>query len=260
MKNLPKMKLAFITVLAIASFTSNLALLWTQYSSQAIAGLIEAPNTGTPDNNRIATPGGSRGGACKQTEQQLTALIPEKTTQSLTTSEHPVFWFYIPDVPDDVHSIEFSLHDRNETKTFYRTSVQLTKIPGVIGIPLPPSPKSSLKLNESYHWRFIVRCTPNETPEDDIELDGWVTRVPQTPNLENQVIWHDELTNLANRYLSEPQNTEVKNAWAKLLKSVGLEGLAQVPLISSVSDTNRIQLLGRYTIRFFPPLPERMFF
>jgi hypothetical protein len=241
MKNLAKMKLAFITVLAIASFTSNLALLWTQYSSQAIAGLIEAPNTGTPDNRR-ATPGGSRGGACKhkQTEQQLTALIPEKSTQSLTTSEHPVFWFYIPDAPEDVHSIEFSLHDRNDTTTPYRTSLQVTKTPGIIGIALPPSPKSSLKLNESYYWRFIVRCvqeTPESDPANDPVVEGWVTRVQQNPNLENQVIWHDELTNLANRYLSEPQNTEIRNAWAKLLKSVGLEGLAQAPLVSSVSNS-----------------------
>lgn len=241
MINLPKMKVTFVAVVAIASFTCNLAPGWTQSSSRAITELPSPPGTGTPDNNRTATPGGTRGGACKQTDKQtaqpLTALVPQKTTQSLTTAEHPVFWFYIPDVPDDVNSIEFSLHppSNNETATLYRTSIHLTKTPGVIGIPLPPSPEHSLKLNESYHWRLIVNCDQKETSKDPIvlELDGWVTRVQQSPN---QVIWYDELTNLAKRYLSNPQNPDVKKAWTELLKSLGLEGLAQAPLVSAVSN------------------------
>jgi hypothetical protein len=99
---------------------------------------------------------------------------------------------------------------------------------------LPPIPEHSLKLNESYHWYFTVNCEPKKTVENDIVLDGWVTRVQQSPNL-----WHDELTNLAKRYLSNPQNTEVKKAWTELLKSVGLEELAQAPLVSAVIDLEK---------------------
>jgi hypothetical protein len=231
------MKLVFITALAIASFTSNPAPGWTQPGSQVIADQPSAPDTGTPDGQQ--TPAGTRGETCKQTDKQtdkpFTALVPENG-KGLTTAEHPSFWFYIPDAPDDIHSIEFSVHDQDEKTTLYRTSLQFTKTPGVIGIPLPPSPHYSLKLNEIYHWRFTVTCVGKETSGDPIilELDGWVTRVQQSPN---QVIWYDELTNLAKRYLLEPQNTEVKNAWAELLKAVGLEGLAQAPLVSSVSNT-----------------------
>jgi hypothetical protein len=50
------------------------------------------------------------------------------------------------------------------------------------------------------------------------------------------VIWYDELTNLAKRYLSEPENSEVKRDWVDLLKSVGLEGMAQEPVVSSVAN------------------------
>lgn len=245
------MKLAFITAVAIAllpqytiagsalpssiaSITSNSAAKWTQPSSQVIADPPQPPRTDTPDGQR--TPGGTRG-ECKQTDKQtdkvLTALVP-KNAKGLTTAEYPVFWFYIPDTPEGIHSIEFSLHDRNEKTTLYRTSLQLTKTAGVIGIPLPPSPEHALKVNENYHWRFIVNCDPKQTSENVLELNGWVTRVQPSPNPE--VIWYDELTNLAKRYLSEPQNPEVKNAWTKLLKSVGLEGLAQAPLVSSVSN------------------------
>jgi hypothetical protein len=79
---------------------------------------------------------------------------------------------------------------------------------------------------------LIVNCDPNANSENVLELDGWVTRVQPSPKLVG-VIWYDEITNRAKRYLSEPQNTEVKKAWAQLLKAVGLEELAQAPLVSS---------------------------
>jgi hypothetical protein len=232
------MKFAFVTVLAIANFTSNPAPGWTQPGSQLIADLPPPPAPGTPDGQR--TPGGTRGETCKQTDKQtdksLTALVPQNG-KGLTTAEHPIFWFYVPDVPEDIDSIEFSLHPwaGDEKTTLYKTSLQFTKTPGVIGIPLPPVPEYSLKLNEIYHWRFTVTCVQKTTSGDPIilELDGWVTRVEGGSN---SVIWYDELTNLAKRYLSEPEDIEVKRDWVDLLKSVGLEGMAQEPVVSSVAN------------------------
>ena len=225
---LPKVKLGLVTILAIASFTNNPAPGWTQPSSLVIAELPPAPSTDTPSGpmsgGGTRSPGNS--GSCKQTDKPLTALVPEKGNQGLTTTEHPVFWFYIPYAPDDIHSIEFSVHDREEKTTLYRTSIQLTKTSGVIGIPLPPSPEHSLKLNESYHWRLMVNCAHNESSENFLELDGWVTRVQPSSNLQG-IIWYDELTNRAKRYLSNPQNSEVKKAWAELLKAAELEGVPQ---------------------------------
>lgn len=241
----PKIKLAFVMVLAIglsahdiiASFISNPAAKGIPSSSQAIAGLPPAPDTGTPEGQRI--PGGTRPElteACGRTNQPLTALVP-KNGKGLTTAEYPVFWFYIPYTGEEIDSIEFSIHNRDETVTLYRTSLQPTKTPGVIGVPLPPIPKHSLKLDQSYHWYLVANCKPTETFENALVLDGWVTRVEQSPNLKRQfsVIWYDELTNLAKRYLAEPQNTEAKNAWVNLLNSVNLQRLAEAPLISSVS-------------------------
>ncbi len=246
------MKLAMVTVLAIAllphyalaageaklfaSFTSNPVPRWTQPSSQVIADL-PSPHTGTPDGRR--TPGGTRpelSEACKPTDKPLTALVP-KNGKGLTTAEYPVFWFYIPYAAEEIHSIEFSLHDRDETTTLYKTSVQLTQTPGVIGIPLPQSPEYDLKVKESYHWYFTVKCQPKETSEeDDIVLDGWVTRVEQGSNL---VLWYDELTNLAKRYLSEPQNPEVKKAWVELMQSVDLEWLTNKQPTQLVNDSKK---------------------
>jgi hypothetical protein len=246
------MKLAFVTVLAIAllpryalaageaklfaSFTINPAPGWTQPGSQVIPDLPPAPGEGTPTSGK-RTPGGTRGGACKQTDKQtdqpFTALVPENA-QGLTAAEHPVFWFFIPDAPEDIQSIEFSLHDRNDTTTLYRTSLPLTRTQGVIGIPLPSSPEYSLKLNESYHWRLIINCDQTETSKAPMELDGWVTRVQQSRNL-----WHDELTNLAKRYLSEPENPEVKKAWVELMQSVDLEWLTNKQPTQLVNDSKK---------------------
>ncbi|PSB41692.1 hypothetical protein C7B80_29885 [Cyanosarcina cf. burmensis CCALA 770] len=220
---LQKVKLAFFTALAIALSAPS-----------AIAQPPPAPDTGTPDGQR--TPGGTRPeltGVCKQTAQPLTALVP-KSSKGLTTAEYPIFWFYIPYAPKEVHSIEFSLHNREETTTLYRTSLQLPNTPGAIGIPLPHNPEYSLKRDRSYHWYLIVNCQPQDNYENDIVLDGWVTRVRQSPT---QVFWYDEVTNRAKRYLLEPQNLKVKAAWTKLLQSVGLEGIAQAPLVNAVSNS-----------------------
>jgi hypothetical protein len=211
------LKLALITALVMAF----------AIGTRVLADLPPAPETGTPNGQR--TPGGTRPElkvACKQTDEPVTALVPENG-KGLTSSEHPVFWFYIPYTPQEVSAIEFSLHDWEETKTLYRTSLQLTNTPGIISVPLPSNPKYSLKFNESYHWYFVVNCQPQKNFENDIVLDGWVTRVQQSNSL-----WYDELTSLAKLNLSEPQNPEVKKAWIELLKSVGLKELAQAPLIS----------------------------
>ncbi|MFB8792152.1 MAG: DUF928 domain-containing protein [Potamolinea sp.] len=139
------------------------------------------------------------------------------------------FGFIFLILTKNINAIEFSVHDRDDKKTLYRTSVKLTKTPGVIGIPLPPKPEHSLQLNHSYQWRLVVHCEPKDSSGDNLEAYGWVTRVKQSPNA-----WYDRVTNLAKRYLADPQNPEVKKAWTEMLKSVGLEGLAQEPLVSSV--------------------------
>lgn len=237
MTHLPKLKLAFVTVFAIAGFTLNLAPGWTQSNAQVMALPLAKvplpPGTGSPDDPQ--KPGGTRGGACQQTDQAFTALVPKNADESLTTAEHPVFWFYIPHASADIHSIEFSLHSEDEKETYYRSPIQLTKTPGVIGIPLPPSPTSSLKLNKNYRWKLIVNCTAQPKPEDVIALEGLVTRVQPSPNLVG-IIWYDELTNRAQRYQLEPQNPEVQKAWTQLLKAVGLEELVQEPLLSSAGN------------------------
>ncbi|MBO3459590.1 DUF928 domain-containing protein [Aetokthonos hydrillicola Thurmond2011] len=216
----------FVSTILTITFTPG----WTKPSLPEIAALPPAPDNGTPIITQ-RTPGGTRGGVCQQKDKpqapQVTALVPINVNQSLTTAEYPVFWFYIPDTAVDVSSIEFSIHDREEKSTLYRKSLQLTKIPGVFRIALPPNPQFSLRVNETYSWRLIVNCTSAST--EIIEVSGFVRRLQKNPNLPG-MIWYDELSNRGKLYLLKPHNSEVKNSWIELLKAVGLEGIAQAPL------------------------------
>lgn len=225
MIHLPKVKLAFVTLLVSASLSSNLSPGWTQLSSHVSLHPSPAPKKGTPKGQR--TPGGTRG-PCRNTAQPLTALVPEDV-EGETTAEYPTFWFYIPYTDQNIDAIEFSLDDQKYKKTFYRTFVKPTKTPGVIGIPLPKKPEHSLQLNQSYEWRLMVHCDPKHSADNALEVYGLVTRIKQSPNA-----WYDKLTNLGKRNLATPQNPEVTKAWTEMLKSVGLEGIAQEPLVSSV--------------------------
>jgi hypothetical protein len=232
---LPKVKLAFVTVLVSIGFTSYVIPGLTQLISQSSPNPSPkpspkpSPTTGQPEDKRSS--GVTRGNcnlANNQTNKLLTALVPENVKGD-TTAEYPVFWFYIPDSPENINSIEFSIHDKNDTKTFYRTSLKLPQTPGVIGISLPSKPQYALNLNQSYKWRLTMKC--DSVPDHYPEVSGLVTRVQQNPDA-----WYDKLTNLGKRSLAEPQNPEVKQAWTELLKSVRLEELAQEPVVGLIND------------------------
>jgi hypothetical protein len=73
-----------------------------------------------------------------------------------------------------------------------------------------------------------------------LEIYGFIQRVALTPERERQInagmpdVWYDALTRLANLYIASPQDAALKNDWARLLKSAGLEELAQERLVGSV--------------------------
>jgi hypothetical protein len=114
----------------------------------------------------------------------------------------------------------------------------LPATPGVISISLPETPESALEQGKFYHWYLKLYCATSTREEADLVVDGWLKRVSKS--LENQSsteishIWYDSVTNLANRRLASPQDEKLKSEWIKLLKSVGLESLAQEPLVGSV--------------------------
>lgn len=254
--HLQQMKLALAITLAFASFIGNSAPVRAQPSVQVSADQQKAPDkkdlnkedpkTGTPNGNPHG--GGTRPGeisSCQETKESLTALTPANG-KGLTVSQHPTFWFYVPYDLKYIRSVKFSLRDYDQDeRTIYRTTLKLSGTPGVIAISLPKDPKYSLEVNKRYHWYLIIDCQPKkQSNKPDIVLDGYTTVVDLTPARKSQLeavkpqecipykencIWYDFLNNLANRHFANPQDTAVNNAWVDLLKSVGLEGIAQKP-------------------------------
>lgn len=186
---------------------------------------------------------GSSSASCNNTGQRLTALVPRHVEQRLTTSEYPTFWFYFPYSSQEIESIEFSLHHRDE-KVIYRTSFKPSKTPGIIGIRLPAIPKYALQLNQYYHWYLVIKCQQSNRNQR-VAVDEWVQRVPLTPesevknNTANPEIWYDALSRLAEQRLSNPQNEQLERDWSNLLTSADLdstdlEAMGKIPVVEVI--------------------------
>lgn len=181
---------------------------------------------------------------CSRKGKYLTALMPE-TNLGLTFSLYPTFFFYIP--PTSAQTAEFVLLDEETEDTVYTTTFNISGLPGTVSVSLPSDktlPK--LKIGKNYHWYFSVICDPQER-SGDAYVDGWVQRV--TPNstliselktaspLErlaiytNADIWFERLTTLAELRRLNPNDPNLAAQWANLLRSVGLDKIAQEPLV-----------------------------
>ena len=177
---------------------------------------------------------------CKKTSLPLTVLVPANS-QGTITSERLTLWFYVPYAAEDITSAEFLLLNGDETEYVYKTRFTLPKTPGIVSISVPLSAKTSLETGKYYHWYLRFTCKGSTINTPDIEVDGGVQRILHKPSTTNQIDaaasegWYDAVNNLANRLIASPQDTKLKQEWTDLLKSVGLENLAQEPLIGSVT-------------------------
>ncbi len=190
---------------------------------------------------------GSRDGkGCPSTDTPIIALMPQNHF-GLTLEQYPTFWFYIPYKPDQITSAKFVLRDQN-SKEIYQTSLSLVGTPGLVSFSLPPV--ASLEVNNQvtdvsgYQWDLILYCG-----SQDFSLRGWVQRITR-PDLERQLqtatprerialyaensIWYTALNDLAKLRISQPQNRTLAQDWTNLLKDVGLETLANKPIVGSI--------------------------
>ncbi|HBL11617.1 MAG TPA: hypothetical protein DD379_09455 [Cyanobacteria bacterium UBA11162] len=240
-------QLTFTIPLALITLLVSTPIVKIQGSQPKQSERPEPPETGTPSGD--PTPGTTRPEAtCPETSKPLTALLANNGSD-FTVSEYPTFWFYVPYAPNQISTIEFLLLDERERKTIYQTSVKLTERPGLIKITIPSEPQYALKLNENYRWRLNLDCEPDTTVEPDLMLNGWIQRIPITSQLENQLeavkpkeyiayqdngIWYDAITNLAQLHSADPENREFAQDWANFLESLGSNWVIQEPFVDSV--------------------------
>ncbi len=189
---------------------------------------------------------GSRGD-CPPVEVSLTALMPA-TNLGSSVEAHPTLWFYVPYKSGEVASGEFSLQDE-QNNDIYRTNFTLPETPGIVGFSLASA--APLEINKKYQWYVKLYCSGQKS-STPVFIRGWVERVTPKPELARQLqtvttprerialyaqngIWYSALSELAKLRRGEPQNATVDSDWANLLRDVGLENIAQQPILGEVS-------------------------
>jgi hypothetical protein len=205
----------------------------------------------TPPDRKGTPPAGNQTGSrgnCPKTEIPLLAL-GGNSGYTLTISESPILWFYIPYTSDRALSGEFELQDESG-KTVYQTPVSLPTTPKIISIRLT----QPLQLNQRYRWYLAVNC-PSAPEKERFASEGYVTglvqRILLPAELEQQLkmarsplerlqiyanhgIWYDTLTELAQLYLAQPTS---ESTWKDFLEDVGLDSIANATLDSSELPT-----------------------
>lgn len=146
----------------------------------------------------------------------------------------PTIWVYMPYTNQDIAAVEFSVHDRNETQTLYRSSIPLADMPGVMSITVP----IALEMENVYQWKLMINCEPTTSEYSDFALEGWMMRTTPDPRWEWDGVWYDALNDVATRRRTDPQNTAAYAAWVRLLEQVGLADLASGDFVSARSVSN----------------------
>jgi Domain of Unknown Function (DUF928) len=240
----------------------------SQYTLRLISGLLTlsvvvAPNLTAsvrsqnratifePPPGRDIPRGGTAGGgsrpvasACSPSKNAvrtatLTALSPGRNL-GLTQSLRPKLLVYVP--PTSAQTMEFSLFDE-KMNGVYQMNVPVANSTGLVSIDLPENAPSLVK-DKPYYWTVALVCNPDERTEDMV-VGGWIERSELNDSLKQELakargieraslyakqgFWYDAVNTLVEMQQTEPGNLAIATSWAELLKSVGLEAIANQP-------------------------------
>ncbi len=172
----------------------------------------------------------------------LTAMAPSNNVATTVSANPTLFWY----VPRTTAKFARLIILDNQTKKFvYQTTLPLQGTPGVVKLSLPKT--VSLEPGKNYLWNLFLICNPG-LQEDDLLLQGLIERTELTAEQKTQLaqttdplkqaevyaeaqIWQETLALVAQLRQERPNDPTVTEAWTELLKSVGLQKIATVPLI-----------------------------
>jgi hypothetical protein len=228
-------------------------------------------NVGQPNGG---TGGGGTRGSCFKNQQNqedkmpLTGLMPRNSlthrpvNQTLTVAANPTFFVYVPETTtlsaEELVFAEFLLFDDQDNEV-YKTTFPLPTVlssdvpsssvstPGIVKLSLPAN--VSLETAKNYRWVFQLVCEKaNADRVFGQYVEGRIQRTELSPDLKTKIeeatpleqaqlyakakIWSETLMLAAQLRSSQPAE------WEKLLKSVGLNEIAQVPLLECCTLEN----------------------
>ena len=232
-----------------ALITLNFVLLGLAHPATAEKSTGESqavnPNYGLPTHRRD---GGSRNGnscVADVENDNLVALIPEKTL-GFNASTSPKLFFYVPPVSNQ-KTLEFVL--RNEQDELLYEAFLTTEGQGIMSVEVPADIYANqLETEQNYHWYLSMICNPQQRSRD-IVVEGWMRQeafdlstkqeLDSADTLEKAELynqhgfWYDAVSVLAESHNSEEDRPMIKAKWSELLQSVGLVDIASEPFVES---------------------------
>lgn len=183
---------------------------------------------------------------CLRSNKPLAALIPENLV-GLTTAQFPTWFFYIPET--SAKEAEFTLRDENNDQ-IYKINLKINNQPGVVYLTIPNNSTSSpLVVGNNYRWNLALKCNPQDESKDKT-VGGFIQRIEPSADLVAKLrnaktmrdrinvyaqagIWYDAIATLAQLRSDNPTDTNLAKDWASLMKQVGLNEVAEEPLLRS---------------------------
>ena len=199
--------------------------------------------------------GAARGGSCSAdggSKLEIVPLVPT-TKIGLTVAAKPTFFFQVS--KSAAKEAKFSLLNQEGDETIYEKMFLLTSTGGVMSITLPEDAQA-LEVNKEYHWSVEVACNNGDgDPGRNTRVERAVKRVaPEAAiaqELNNAAIsdrvtiytqagyWYDTVKTLAQLRLDNPNDSTLKEDWTALLDEVGLNKIAQEPIVQCCTLQNQ---------------------
>lgn len=197
-----------------------------------------------------------RGPGCTTPRNSLTAILPNSNL-GLVVSEQPSFYWYMPTVETSTPTeIEFILSGvdserRDIDPPLYMARFSAAGLSGVSSLTVPPD-QTPLVIDADYRWSLSIICDPEDRSRDEA-VSGWIRRIAPEASLAAKLeqarpedypalyaeagLWFDALRYLAALRRNSP-DANLANDWSALLKTVGLEQVADKPLTCVAPSTN----------------------
>jgi hypothetical protein len=210
---------------------------------------LNFPPTGKDRGAPATTAGGgtrSDDTAClniQEGEMPLAALMPNRENIAKTATATPNLYWYVPSTKANMG--ELVIVDENGQEIYFNRFA-LPKQAGIIKLSIPA--KANLKPGHTYSWAMMVVCDSRYRNRDKY-VEGQLEYISLEPELKSKIkriatleqakvyaqggIWAETLDLIAQMRTEKPKD------WQQLLKSVGLEKLADVPFLECcTTNTN----------------------
>jgi hypothetical protein len=233
-------------ILASPSFAKPMASQATTASNRpttprppVFRGAFRPAGSGMPEDNTAG--GASRSsGRCPQDrlgDDASVTLITPDSKGGLTVAARPTLLAHIH--RSNAKRLFFSVRD-DRGNYHYQTMMTMPKEEGIVAFSLPKN-APELEPNKMYHWSVVLVCTARLRP-DSPRVEGWIQRQQtapsaSVPSLEQAVsyynagLWYDALGTMADLRQKYQGDRQYEQAWGELMQTVGLNRLAQAPLL-----------------------------